>query len=403
MTTTTNIQQKVQVVNEDLSKLVVDLKNANGFNPGFKDSFDANEVPVHTRNRLTKYGIDLSKGYPERPGNIPHFLDEGYAIRDTPNPNYVERGKNADPEKKALFAAVKEIRQLTPQVGTELVGIQLEKLNEKQLDELALLIAERVVVVIRNQDLSPQKQLAIGKYYGEVEVHPLVAHVPGYPGITTVWSKFNRGGPLISYQKDINNGWHQDLDHERSPAGITHLHLDSVPEVGGDTGFASGYAAYDKLSKTLQEFLEKRTALHRSAHSYLKRDNVLAAPEPIVREHPLVITHPATGWKSLFVNRAHTFKIVGLEDSESAVLLEYLFSVYERNLDVQTRVTWQPTEPGLGTSVLWDNRISQHIAIPDYNDSKGKLRHANRVTSLSTPLKFDPESKSQREALGLDK
>ena len=79
MTTTTNIQQKVQVVNEDLSKLVVDLKNANGFNPGFKDSFDANEVPVHTRNRLTKYGIDLSKGYPERPGNIPHFLDEGYA------------------------------------------------------------------------------------------------------------------------------------------------------------------------------------------------------------------------------------------------------------------------------------------------------------------------------------
>ncbi|GMM33482.1 hypothetical protein DASC09_008070 [Saccharomycopsis crataegensis] len=384
------------------NKVLVDLKNINGYNPGFQDSYPRESVPEHTRNRLEKYGIDLSRGYPERPENIPYYLDEGYAVRNRPNPNYVERGKNADPEKKALFSAAKEVKNLSTFIGTELVGVQLNDLNEKQLDELALLIAERVVVVFRNQDLSPQKHRDIGQYYGEVEVHPLVTHVPGLPGITTVWAEFNRGGPLLKYKKGLHQGWHTDLVHEFSPAGITHLHLDSIPVVGGDTSFASGYAAFDKLSKPLQQFLEGKFALNKSAHNYYNRDNILGGVEPIVRKHPLVITHPATGWKSLFVNRAHTIGIVGLEESESKVILEYLFDIYEKSLDNQVRISWQPTTSGLGTSVIWDNRISQHIAIPDYNDEiTGKIRHANRVTSLGNVPEFDTNSKSQREALGL--
>ncbi|EGV62094.1 hypothetical protein PSN45_000805 [Yamadazyma tenuis] len=381
------------------NKIVVDLKNVNGYRPGFVDSLSGDELPEHTRNRFAKYGIDLSKGYPERPENIPHFLDEGYAIRNRANPDYVERGRNADPSKKNLLGAAKEIREITPLIGTEVVGLQLGDLNEKQLDELALLVAERVVVVFRNQDLSPQKHLELGKYYGEVEEHPLVAHVPGLRGATTVWGPFNRVGPLITYKKGLHQGWHTDLDHEFSPAAITHLHLDSIPTTGGDTGFASGYGAFDKLSQPLQQFLEGKTAVHKSAHRYLNRDNVLGAPEHILREHPLVITHPVTGWKSLFVNRAHTVKIVGLEDSESQVILNYLFDVYEKSLDIQTRVSWQPTKPGLGTSVIWDNRVSNHIAIPDYNDQNGRLRHAVRVTSLGNVPNYDKNSKSQREAL----
>ncbi|ODV93746.1 hypothetical protein PACTADRAFT_61193 [Pachysolen tannophilus NRRL Y-2460] len=371
--------------------------------PSGKSGGWAEALPEATRKRFAKYNIDLSRGYPERPAHIPRYLEEAYKIRNDRPENYVERGKNADPEKKALFGAAKEVRDLTKHIGTEIVGVQLEDLSEKQLDELALLVAERVVVVFREQDLSPQRQLEIGKYYGRVEVHPIQGHVPGYPGITTVWNKYNRAKYLQQYQKGINSGWHTDLVHEFTPAGITHLHLDSIPEIGGDTCFTSGYAAYDKLSPALQKFVDGKTVIQRSAHTYYKHgDQVFDGPQYIEREHPLVHTHPVTGWKSLNVNRSLSLRIVGLEPAESDLILNYLYDVYEKNLDIQVRISWQQDKPGLGASAIWDNRVSQHVAVADYNDEEAKTkRHANRVTSLGDVLYFDPNSKSQREALGL--
>lgn len=409
MTSIEQLQRTKASTNSPLQSIQIELKNPNGVSEGFQDFAD--QLPAPTRARFEKYGIDLSQGYPRRPETIPLFLDDAYKIRNRVNPNYVERGVKADPEKKALFGAAEKIVHLTKYIGTEIIGLQLQDLNSKQLDELAALIAERVVVVFRNQDLSPQKHLEIGEYYGEIEKHPLTGQVPvpnengigTKGGITVVWNQFNRGGALIKFNKGISGSrWHTDLDHEYSPAGITHLHLDSIPEVGGDTGFISGYAAFDKLSPSFQKFLEGKIAIHKSAHVYYERDNILGGAKHIEREHPLVVTHPVTGWKALFVNPAHVVRIKGLEKEESDVILNYLNDVYAKNLDIQVRINWQPTKKGLGTSVIWDNRISQHVAIPDYNDSwEGPVRHANRVTSLSTPPVFDPNSKSQREALNL--
>ncbi|CAM9017419.1 unnamed protein product [Wickerhamomyces anomalus] len=397
MTTISQLSQKTKDLS--LQSIQIELKNPNGVQEGYQDF--AKELPALSRKRLEKYGIDLSKGYPRRPDHIPIFLDEAYKIRNRPNPNYIERGLNADPAKKALFGAATEVVNLTKYIGTEIVGLQLSDLNEQQLDELALLIAERVVVVFRKQDLSPQKQLEIGEYYGEVEEHPLTGQAK--KGITVVWNKFNRGGPLIKFQNGAFAGWHTDLDHEFSPAGITHLHLDSTSETGGDTGFISGYGAFDKLSPSFQKFLEGKVAIHKSAHVYYERDDILSGPKHIEREHPLVVTHPVTGWKSLFVNPAHVVRIKDLEKEESDLVLKYLNEVYAKNLDIQVRVHWQPVKEDEGVSVIWDNRISQHVAISDYNDQwEGPVRHAHRVTSLSTPPVFDPNSKSQREALGWD-
>jgi alpha-ketoglutarate-dependent taurine dioxygenase len=84
---------------------------------------------------------------------------------------YIERGAQADKEKKALFGAATKVIHLTKHIGTEIVGLQLKNLTEQQKDELALLIAERYVVFFRDQDLSPQEQRTLGEYYGEVEVH----------------------------------------------------------------------------------------------------------------------------------------------------------------------------------------------------------------------------------------
>ena len=142
--------------------------------------------------------------------------------------------------------------------------------------------------------------------------------------------------------------------HERQPAGVTHLHNDTVPTVGGDTLWASGYSAYEKLSPDFRRIIDGKKAVYRSAHPYLDRDDPTAGPKYIERIHPLVRVHPATGWKALWVNRAMTVRIVGLDKAESDLILGYLYDVYEKNVDIQVRFRWTPR-----TSALWDNRLVQ--------------------------------------------
>lgn len=126
--------------------------------------------------------------------------------------------------------------------------------------------------------------------------------------------------------------WHTDLVHERQPAGITHLHNDTVPSVGGDTLWASGYAAYSKLSPEFRKMIDGKEAICTSppAIRYVDRDDPSAPPKNIERVHPIVRVHPATGWKSLFVNRSFTKKIVGLDQAESDAILNHLFNVYDQ-------------------------------------------------------------------------
>ncbi len=358
------------------------------------------KLPATTRARFDKYNIDLSQGYPVRKDKVPIFLDEALEIRNEPF-EYEDRGKNADPEKKALFGAAEKIVHLTKYIGTEIVGLQLADLTNQQLNELALLIGERSVVFFRDQDLSPQKQVEIGRYFGKPEEHAQVPFVPGLPGTTVIWPDYaiHEGYKASFHVNAPTAGWHTDLVHETNPAGITHLHNDAIPDVGGDTSWASGYGAYDKLSPAFQKFLEGKKAVYVSAHQYIDRANPLAGPKRVEREHLIIRTHPATGWKSLYVNRAMTKNIVGLEPGESKAVLDYLFNVFEKNLEIQVRFNWKPTKAGLGTSALWDNRISQHYAIWDYEGTEP--RHGTRVTSLAEVPFFDPNSKSQREALGL--
>ena len=378
------------------------------------DHDGAKLLPEASRKRLEDGGIDLSKGYPEVPdrNDIPVFVDQAYAIRDY-DVSFDDRAKHADPEKKALFGAAKEVINLTDKVGTEIVGLQLEDLTNQQKDELALLVAERVVVFFRDQKLSPQAQWDLGDYLGNVEKHPQVPHVTGLPGATVIWNDYKIQKGLDLNYSNINmsnwdsvrhlplgnNAWHSDLVHERQPAGYTHLHLDTIPETGGDTMWASGYAAYDKLSDNFKKFLDGKEAVYISAHSYLDRKDPLGGTKRVERIHPIIRTHPATGWKSLFVNRGMTKRILGVSPIESDLILNFLFDIYEKNADIQVRFKWRNTKPGYGTSAIWDNRISTHRNVWDH---EGKSpRHGTRVTSLAEKPYFDPESKSQREALGL--
>ncbi|KAL4965832.1 TauD/TfdA dioxygenase family protein [Aspergillus stella-maris] len=350
-------------------------------------------LPPSTRFRLEKAGIDLSNGYPYRPSR-PLYLDDVYKIRDYDR-QHVDPGTRADPEKKALLSAAKEVIHLTRHIGTEIVGLQLRDLDDKQKDELGLLIAERSVVFFRDQDISPQEQKRLGEWYGEVEVHPQVAQVPGVPGVTVIWPALQATEMPANFRRPGGaSRWHSDLVHERQPAGVTHLHNDTVPSVGGDTLWASGYAAYEKLSPAFRKIIDGRTAIYRSAHPYLDRDHPEAGPKYVEREHPLVRVHPATGWKALWVNRAMTDRIVGLDRAESDLILGYLYDVFEKNVDIQVRFKWSPR-----TSALWDNRITIHNAAWDYEGSEP--RHGTRVTALAEKPFFDEKAKIRRDALGL--
>lgn len=130
---------------------------------------DTLRLPATTRARLEKAGIDLSAGYPYRPAR-PLYLDDAYNIRNKPR-DHVDPGSRADPQKKALLGAAKEVIHLSAHIGTELVGLQLKDLTDQQKDELGLLIAERSVVFFRDQDISPQQQKTLGEWYGEIEIH----------------------------------------------------------------------------------------------------------------------------------------------------------------------------------------------------------------------------------------
>ncbi|KAL2062794.1 hypothetical protein VTL71DRAFT_5866 [Oculimacula yallundae] len=351
-------------------------------------------IPLPTRCRLEAAGIDISHGYPYTPLS-PLYVQDAEQIRNEPR-EYIDAGSRADPEKKALFSAAQKIIHLTNHIGTEIVGLQLKDLTDRQKDELALLIAERSVVFFRDQDLSPQDQRALGAYFGEVEVHPQGSHIPGLPGVSVIWPDLFKQIRKADFRHPGGAGmWHTDLVYERQPAGITHLHNDTVPKLGGDTLWASGYAAYSKLSPDFRKLIDGKYAINRSAGEYLDRNNPTSGPKHIERLHPIVRVHPATGWKSLFVNRVWTGKIVGLDQAESDVILNYLFDVYEKNVDIQVRFKWTP-----GTSALWDNRITIHNASWDYEGAEE--RHGTRVTSLAEAPFFDPKAPTRREALGLE-
>ncbi|OUT23812.1 hypothetical protein CAS74_000182 [Pichia kudriavzevii] len=361
-----SIDKQIEKLIRSHKELSITRSNEANINfEGGPDSEGLKLLPASSRKRIEADGLDISKGYPEIPPRtqIPIF------------------GKNADPEKKALLGAAKEVIHLTKNVGTE-------------IDELALLVAERVVVFFRDQKLPPTKQHELGSYLGNIEYHAQVPHVTGLPGATVIWndyinkkdSKLNFANANLAnwdtlrYPGYGNQGWHTDLVHEHQPAGYTHLHLDAIPSIGGDTIWSS-----DEFKK----FLDGKKAVYVSSHAYLDREDPLGGPKKIERVHPLVRTHPATGWKSLYVNRGLTKRIIGVSPVESDLILNYLFDIYEKNADIQVRFKWSPTKEGYGTSAIWDNRISQHRSVWD-----------NEVTSLAEVPFFDPESKSQREALG---
>ena len=263
-----------------------------------------------------------------------------------------------------------DVTSLTPTVGAEIRGVDLrEFLPDEVFEEVRSAFLRHQVVFFKEQErLSPDQQVAFGRRFGGLHLHPAAPHLEGLPEVFVIHT--HKGSKIAN-----GNGWHTDVSCDAEPPLGTMLQLHQLPSQGGDTLFASMYAAWEALSAPMQAFLETLNARHESEHVYRGRysdrdvdDAGKVYPESV---HPIVRTHPETGRRALYVNCGFTTSIEGLGAAESKALLKFLFEHIEQER-FQVRFKWEVND-----MAFWDNRCLQHHAMWDYWPEE---RKGHRVT-----------------------
>ncbi len=266
------------------------------------------------------------------------------------------------------------ISPMTGVLGAEITGVDLSSdLDDGTIAAIRQALCDHHVLVFRSQDLSPERQLAFGRRFGELDTHPFVHGNAEHPEILDVVTepddRINFGG-----------GWHTDVTFLPEPDMGSILYAVDVPPSGGDTLFANQHAAYDALSDTMRSMLDGLVAVHTASHQYgeggtstLSKAMKTRNPELSATrvEHPVIRTHPESGRKGLYVNRAFTTGIKGLTSEESRAMLTFLFRHGVKEA-FTCRLVWEP-----GTLAMWDNRSVQHYALHDY---AGHRRVMRRIT-----------------------
>ena len=273
------------------------------------------------------------------------------------------------------------VRPVSPAVGAEISGVDLaEPLSPETLAEIRGALFTHGVIFFRDQHLTPEEHVAFARRFGEINVNRFFKPVDGFPMIADI-----RKDP--DQENNIGGNWHTDHSYDAAPAMGSILYARDVPDIGGDTLFASMYAAYDALSDGLKRTLEGLRAIHSSrqafgAGAYASRGDLngrvgnaeLATQDAV---HPVVIAHPGTGRKALYVNQAFTVRFEGWTDEESRPLLQYLYG-HAARLEFTYRFQWRP-----GSIAFWDNRCTWHYALNDY---PGQRRVMHRITVEGVPL-----------------
>ncbi len=268
------------------------------------------------------------------------------------------------------------IEPYTPTIGAVVHDFDLSNLqDESARAELRKALAQYQVLFFRNQQLSPEAQIAVARVFGDPD--KTKAFFPRHETQNTIEVlEVKPGGHRYGTDQ-----WHTDITFDANPPTGTVLYSKIIPTVGGDTVWASGTAVYDSLPRALQLYLQELQATHSFEHSgwpayfeSLKDGDALYRQarhdhRPVV--HPVIQTHPVTGKKIVYVNPNFTDRIKGLSRQESDALLSLLFARFQRP-EFQARLRWEKD-----TVAIWDNRATVHYAVSDYGDQH-RLLH--RVT-----------------------
>ena len=264
-----------------------------------------------------------------------------------------------------------EVRRLGPQIGIEVRGVDVKTLDDETFAVLYRAWLDGNILVVPDQELEIDDFLRYSRRFGVVVPHPskMTRH-PDYPEITLLGvNKFAADGTLDdkSYRRGAE-GWHTDGAYDQEPFKATQLFALAVPSRGGDTFFASMYAAYDALPSRLKERLEGRIG----AFTYGGRRKAQALLNPEDRDwtpvfHPIIRTHPETGRKGLYFDPGKILRIEGVDEHESDALIDELT---ERMIqpEGEYRHRWRK-----GDIVIWDNRCSYHKAAGDYPPEEERI------------------------------
>ena len=259
---------------------------------------------------------------------------------------------------------------VTAALGAEIDGIDLNTpLTEVMQAELRDALSDHLVLFFRDQFINDEAHLALASCFGEPEVHPIRGAL-GDP------SRLHDIVDTTKSEPD-RDGWHTDVTYMECPPCAAVLRCEETPSAGGDTLWANMQLAYDKLSDGMKTYLADLQGFHATDGGfidYIQRHLPEDAVEKIMKavgagaSHPLVRTHPVSGRKSLFVDRAYLGKIEGISKDESIFMLEFLSSRVQ-DVSIQCRFHWTT-----GAVAVWDERATQHSGAADHRGSARILR-----------------------------
>lgn len=246
-------------------------------------------------------------------------------------------------------------------LGAEVANIDLrEPIDDATFEILHQGLLQHQVLFFRDQPIGPEHHRALARRFGEPVPHPAYPTVEGFDEINILESTPDKPSKIDT--------WHTDMTFLECPPLGSLLRSKILPSHGGDTLFASLFAAYDSLSDRMQRYCEGLTAMHAFAHGFR---HSLAEPGgwdrlgPAVRKnppvaHPVVRTHPVSGRRALFVNRLFTTHLVGVSEAESDAVLAFLFEHLEQP-EHSCRFRWSRD-----SLVFWDNRSTLHRPVNDF-------------------------------------
>lgn len=272
-----------------------------------------------------------------------------------------------------------QISKASDAVGAIVESVDIPKLSDDQFAEIRAAFFEHGALFFRDQKLTPEDHITFAERWNEIDINRFFTPVENHPQIAKVLKEPDQ-------KVNIGGGWHTDHSYDKVPAMGSILYALEIPPTGGDTLFAGMHTAYEALDDDMKARIADLKALHGNAHIFGTKSeyrkevgerygNAENAGQEAI--HPVILEHPETGAKGLYVNPGFTLSIVDMEEAESTALLKSLYA-HIMQPKFHYRHKWEE-----GMVAMWDNRSTWHYALNDY---QGQRRYLNRITVQGVPL-----------------